>query len=380
MTTAVVIVGAGSGQRLGSALPKAFVPLAGKALLQHCVEELEKWDSSISLIVVVPDGWSEPARALTAGFPGDITIVAGGVTRTASVRRGVAALPKETSRVLIHDAARALVSREVFQRVTEALKEGSPAVIPCLPIVDTLVTRDEESGATGGGVDRDALAFVQTPQGFDAKLLIRAYGDVSGDFSDDAEVMRVAGHRVDSVAGESRGFKITYPDDLKRAEALLREHQTPRVGFAMDVHGFDDQSPLNLAGLLWPGEKGLAGHSDGDVVIHAIVDALLQAASLGDLGTHFGSDREEFLGASSTVFLQHALGLLTDAGFQVASVGVQIVGNTPKVGPRRLEAQEKLSSLVGAPVSVSATTSDGLGLTGRGEGIAAMATAVLTRL
>jgi len=207
MTTAVVIVGAGSGQRLGSALPKAFVPLAGKFSSSTAWKSWRSGDIPISLVVVVPDGWSEPARALTAGFPGDVTIVVGGATRTASVRHGVAALPVGTSRVLIHDAARALVSREVFQRVMEALKEGSPAAIPCLPIVDTLVTRDEESGATGGGVNRDALAFVQTPQGFDAKLLIKAYDDVSGDFSDDAEVMRVAGHRVDSVAGDEPRFQ-----------------------------------------------------------------------------------------------------------------------------------------------------------------------------
>jgi 2-C-methyl-D-erythritol 4-phosphate cytidylyltransferase/2-C-methyl-D-erythritol 2,4-cyclodiphosphate synthase len=145
----------------------------------------------------------------------------------------------------------------------------------------------------------------------------------------------------------------------------------------MDVHRYDESVPLVLAGMKWPGEPGLAGHSDGDVVIHAIVDAILQAAGLGDLGTHFGSDRAEFAGAKSRVFLDHALSLVTDAGYMVSSVGVQVIAQAPKIGPRRLEAETVLSELVGCPVSLTATTSDGLGFTGRGEGAAALATAVL---
>jgi len=364
---------------LGSSFPKAFVGLAGKPLLQHALEQAASWAIPHSVVVVVPEGWIEPARVLTSGLAQDTTVVVGGDTRTASVRNGLRVLPPGTTRVLIHDAARPLVSSDVFDRVLGSLELGSVAVIPVLPVVDTLVTRDSATGVTGGGVNREELAGVQTPQGFDSSLLLAAYESVTGDFTDDAEVMRSAGHRVDSVAGDSAGFKITYPQDLERAEGLLGRSHTPLVGFAMDVHAFDEESPLYLAGLLWPGEKGLSGHSDGDVVIHAIVDAILQAASLGDLGHHFGSDRPEFAGANSSVFVEHTARLLVEAGLVISSVGVQVVGNSPKLASRRLEAEQHLTTLVGAPVSLSATTTDGLGFTGRGEGIAALASVVLRR-
>ena len=378
MSTALVIVAAGSGQRFGSALPKAFVPLAHRPLVQHTLDMLAGWETPHSVVLVVPEGWVEPARALHHPVGTELIVVTGGDTRTQSVQHGLGALPEGTTHVLIHDAARPLVTSAVFDRVLDALVAGSSAVIPVVPVVDTLVHRDMTTGVTHGGVDRDQLAGVQTPQGFRADLLLKAYEEVSGDYTDDAEVMRVSGHIVDSVAGETLGFKVTYPEDLERAEAILGRLSGPLVGTAMDVHKFDSTSVLHLAGLVWPGEPGLSGHSDGDVVIHAIVDAILQAASLGDLGTHFGSDRPEFAGADSAVFLEHAKKLVADAGLEVSSVGVQIIGATPKVGPRREEAALHLTSLLGAPVSLTATTTDGLGFTGRGEGIAAIATAVLT--
>jgi 2-C-methyl-D-erythritol 4-phosphate cytidylyltransferase/2-C-methyl-D-erythritol 2,4-cyclodiphosphate synthase len=306
--------------------------------------------------------------------------VTGGATRTESVRRGVDALADDTDFVLIHDAARPLMPLAVFDRVLAALKAGSAAVIPTTPVVDTLVTQVRGTGKTEGGIDRDLLAGVQTPQGFPAEALQAAYRSVDGEFTDDAEIMRQAGHNVDSVPGDPQGFKITFPEDLARAEAVLGHSPVPRVGSALDVHAFDEASPLTLAGLEWPGEKGLSGHSDGDAVVHAIVDAILQAAGQGDLGHHFGTDRPEFAGASSQVFLKEALKIATQAGFRVSSVAVQIIGNRPKIGPRREEAQKHLSALVGSPVTLGATTTDGLGFTGRGEGIAASATAVLVPL
>ena len=377
MTTAVVLVAAGSGSRLGSPSPKAFVSLEGKTLLQHCVERLGEWSRPHTVVLVVPEGWQEPARALLTSSPG-ARVVTGGATRTASVRAGLAALGEDTDVVLIHDAARALMPLDVFDRVVEAVEAGAPGAIPHVLVVDTLVRISPETLITEGGPNRDELGGVQTPQGFVASKLIAAYEAVAGDFSDDAAVMREAGHDVVGVAGDVRGFKITYPEDLTRAASVLGASVTPLVGVAMDVHQFDENTPLRLAGLTWEGEKGLSGHSDGDVVLHAIVDAALQAARLGDLGEHFGVDRPEFAGADSSVFLSHALSLLHAQGLRVSSVGVQVIGNAPKIGPRRLEAQETLTALVGAPVALSATTTDGLGLTGRGEGVAAIATVVLS--
>ena len=377
MTTAVVLVAAGSGSRLGSPFPKAFVSLEGKTLLGHCVERLGDWSRPHTVVLVVPEGWQEPARALLTSSPG-VRVVTGGATRTASVRAGLAALGGDTEIVLIHDAARALMPVDVFDRVVEAIDAGAAGAIPHVPVVDTLVRINPETLMTEGGLNRDELGGVQTPQGFVASKLIAAYDEVSGDFSDDAAVMREAGHDVVGVAGDVQGFKITYPEDLTRAAGALGASIAPLVGVAMDVHQFDESAPLRLAGLSWEGEKGLSGHSDGDVVLHAIVDAALQAARLGDLGEHFGVDRVEFAGADSSVFLSHALSLLHAQGLRVSSVGVLVIGNAPKIGPRRREAQETLTALVGAPVALSATTTDGLGLTGRGEGVAAIATVVLS--
>ena len=379
MTTAVVIVAAGSGTRLGSNQPKAFVPLAGATLLEQCVRGVQAWSRPFSLVVVAPPGWETPARQLLASH-GDLTIVTGGETRTDSVRAGLGALPTGTTTVLIHDAARALAPVAVFDRVLEALTSGAQGVVPQIPVVDTLISVDRSSMTTGDTVDRSVLGAVQTPQGFQAALLIAAYEAIEGDFTDDAAVLRAAGHDVIAVDGDAMSFKITYPADLQRAASVLGGPGGHRVGTAVDVHQFDKDVPLTLAGLVWPGEDGLAGHSDGDVVIHAIVDAILQAAGLGDLGTHFGANRPEFDGANSRVFLEHALGLVRDAGYVVSSVGVQVVAQKPKIGPRRLEAEGVLSELVGCPVALSATTSDGLGFTGRGEGAAALATAVLVAI
>jgi 2-C-methyl-D-erythritol 4-phosphate cytidylyltransferase/2-C-methyl-D-erythritol 2,4-cyclodiphosphate synthase len=390
VTTAVVIVAAGSGTRLGHRTPKAFTAVAGSSMLERCVDVLNHWSADCSVVVVVPKGWEQPAQELLAHSTKPLTVVAGGAERTDSVRAGLAAVDSRAKYVLIHDAARALMPMDVFDRVLETLRSGHVGVIPQLPVVDTLVTIEAvpapsataltEVMLTGQAVDRSVLGAVQTPQGFDAQHLLAAYASVSGDFTDDAAVMREAGHQVVAVVGDPQGFKITYPEDLRRAEMLVTGGASHRVGTALDVHQFDAAGVLRLAGLDWPGEKGLTGHSDGDVVIHAIVDALLQAAGLGDLGTHFGSDRPEFEGANSQVFLDHALTLVREAGFRVDSVGVQVIANSPKIGPRRAEAQQHLTRLVGAPVALSATTTDGLGLTGRGEGAAALATAVLSAL
>jgi 2-C-methyl-D-erythritol 4-phosphate cytidylyltransferase/2-C-methyl-D-erythritol 2,4-cyclodiphosphate synthase len=220
---------------------------------------------------------------------------------------------------------------------------------------------------------------VQTPQGFPRAALDAVYAQAIDDHTDDAALFAAAGHAVSTVAGDERSLKITTAEDLHRAELLLGPDWRitgGRGGVGYDVHAYDATRPLRLGGLDWPGEPGLSGHSDGDAVLHAIVDALLSAAGLGDIGSNFGTDRPEYAGAASTVFLAETLRRVDGAGFEVAQVAVQVVGAHPKIGSRRAELERNLGGLVGAPVSVTATTSDRLGFTGE-QGLGAIATALL---
>ena len=382
MSISVIVVAAGSGERLGATRPKAFVDVAGKTLLEHSLEALDQVPHDMQVVVVAPEKWLGAAEDLGAralASRHSLRVVAGGVTRSDSVRAGLRVLAEEVSIVLIHDAARALCPPEVFTRVIDALRSGARAVIPTIEVVDTLSPIDHHTGVTGPAVDRSALASVQTPQGFQKDVITQAHEAFPDNATDDAEIARRAGHDVLSVPGDARAFKITHLADLERAQHVLSPRDDLRVGIAADVHAYDNNSPLWLGGVHWPGEPGLSGHSDGDVVLHVICDALLQAASLGDMGTLFGVSRPEFEGASSRVFLDHVLERLAEEGFGIRSISCQMIANTPRFAGRREEVSTLLSQMVGAPVHVASTTSDGLGFTGRGEGIAAVAVALLAR-
>ena len=260
--------------------------------------------------------------------------------------------------------------------------------MPGLPVVDTL-KRIDETQQILGTVDRSVLTAVQTPQGFPRAMLDAAFAwaatlpgtDAAGQgLTDDAALVAAAGDPVSVIAGDPLAFKVTTAWDLRRAELLLGEKTAaldPRVGTGVDVHAFDDTSELWLAGVHWPGERGLSGHSDGDAAVHAICDALLAAAGLGDIGQVFGTADPRLTDAHGEVFLTETLRLITAAGYRVGNVTVQVIGNRPKLAPRRAEAEQLLAGILHAPVSVSATTTDALGFTGRGEGIAALATAVI---
>jgi len=382
---AIVVVAAGSGARLGHSEPKAFVELRGATILERALRGVFDSSEPAQVIVVAPKARVAAARRIVelagGAASGDATVVVGGPTRQASVAAGLAALDDDVEVVLVHDAARALTTAELFDRVARAVVPGT-GVIPALPVTDT-IKRIDAHEVVVDTVDRSELVHVQTPQGFPRAELVAAYAAADGDYTDDAALFSAAGHRVAVIEGESRGFKITTPWDLHRAENLLSQASghamALRTGIGLDVHAFDDGSPLWLGGLYWPDEPGLAGHSDGDAVIHAICDALLSAAGLGDLGARFGSDDERLRDAASELFLHETLSLVVGAGFAVVNVAVQVVANRPKVSVRRDEIEARLGELVGAPVSVSATTTDGLGFTGRGEGISALATALLTR-
>ncbi|TPX05240.1 2-C-methyl-D-erythritol 2,4-cyclodiphosphate synthase, partial [Schumannella luteola] len=263
-------------------------------------------------------------------------------------------------------------------RVASVVLEGGGAgVIPASPVVDTVKRVDGDRVVEA--VDRSDLVHVQTPQGFPRDALVAAYAAAGEDYTDDAALFAAAGGAVVTVPGEPRAFKITTPWDLNRAEHLLDAGARIRTGVGVDAHRYDDAVPLWLGGVYFPDEPGLDGHSDGDAVIHAICDALLSAAGLGDIGSRFGSAAPEFAGAPSEVFLRETLALVEGAGFRVGNVVVQIIANRPRVSARRLEMEARLGELVGAPVSVAGTTSDGLGFTGRGEGLVAIANALLAR-
>lgn len=392
---AVIVVAAGSGTRLGLAEPKAFVSLGGRPMLAHALDGVFALREAVQLIVVAPDAELERARAIVAASAGPAvgytSVVVGGASRQLSVAAGLAAVAPGVAVVLVHDAARALTPSSQFEAVIAAVRARRAAVIPALPVVDT-IKRVDASGLVQQTVDRSQLAAVQTPQGFVRTELDQAYFDPSADFTDDAALLQSFGHSVGTVTGDERAFKITTAWDLARAERLLAEmnasagvRAVPLVGTGVDVHAFAPESAeegaeapeLWIAGLHWPGQGGLSGHSDGDVAVHAVCDALLAAAGLGDIGGIFGTDDPRLAGAHGEVFLRETRRLVEAAGLRIGNVSVQLLGNRPKLSPRRLEAEALLGGILGAPVSIAATTTDGLGFTGRGDGVAAIATALL---
>lgn len=387
--TAVIVVAAGSGVRLGSGGPKAFVGIDEHTILRHALRGVFAGPLAQVIVVAPADrlGDAQTDAVEAAGGHRDlVTVVAGGGTRQESVRAGLAALWADVEIVLVHDAARALTPASVFERVVAAVRAGRDAVIPALPVVDTLkrVAADTVTAL----VDRAELAAAQTPQGFRRDVLDAAYERAGEEYTDDAALVQAAGFPVYTVTGDERAFKITTPGDLDRARHLAAPVPAatvsldapavlPRVGVGTDVHAFGGDGTLWLAGLEWPGEQALHGHSDGDAVAHAIVDAVLAAAGLGDIGTHFGTDKPEYAGAHAEAFLTRTRAILGEAGWTVGNVSVQVQANRPRFAARRAEAEAVLSAALGAPVAVSATTTDGLGFTGTGDGVAAFAVALV---
>ena len=378
---------AGSGTRLGRPEPKAFVAVAGRSILERSLETVFSLADPAQVIVVAPVAMLDDARTIAervaGAASGYLSVVAGGDTRQQSVAAGLTVVGPEVRTVLVHDAARAFTPVEQFEAVIAAVESTGGGVIPGLAVADTIKQTDW-TGRVERTLDRSELVAVQTPQGFPRALLDSSYAIATTDHTDDAAVFAAAGHPVTVVDGDDLAFKITTPWDLRKAEALVAPVSTgsttgggSRVGTGVDVHAFDESRPLWLGGVYWPDEPGLAGHSDGDAVCHAICDALLSAAGLGDIGSRFGTADSRFVEAHGDVFIAETLEIVRGADFIVGNVAVQVVSNRPKIAPRRVELEGVLSDLIGAPVSVSATTTDGLGFTGRGEGITALATALL---
>jgi 2-C-methyl-D-erythritol 4-phosphate cytidylyltransferase / 2-C-methyl-D-erythritol 2,4-cyclodiphosphate synthase len=369
---AAIIAAGGSGERFGAAIPKALIQLGDRTLLEHCISSLSAVADEI--VVSAPAGYEDQIRALVGT---EITVVTGGATRSESVRLGLAAI-NGADFVLVHDAARALASRELASRVVAALKAGDVAVIPALPEVDTVKVIDAH-GYVSSTPDRTSLRRVQTPQGFTYSVLKKSH-EASGDATDDAALVADAGHKVRVIEGEERALKITTPHDLATALQFMGNAQSFSTGVGVDAHAFGQGRELWLAGLHWPDEVGVDGHSDGDVAAHAICDALFAATGLGDLGSNFGTSRPEYAGASGSKLLKETYLLISNAGFSISHVSVQIIGNRPRIGARRVEAIATISAaLGGAEVAILATTTDGMGLTGEGKGIAAIASALVIK-
>jgi 2-C-methyl-D-erythritol 4-phosphate cytidylyltransferase/2-C-methyl-D-erythritol 2,4-cyclodiphosphate synthase len=373
-----IIVAAGRGTRAGTGLPKQWRQLGGQSVLAHTLDAFRSAGIDRLALVLHPE---DMARADGLDLTG-VTLVAGGAERTASVRAALeimAGNPPE--KVLIHDGARPLVSAEVISEVIAALARA-PAAAPALPVVDALWRGVD--GQVVEAVARAGLFRAQTPQGFAFEAILRAHRAHQGAAADDVEIARAAGLAVAITQGSEDNLKLTHPQDFVRAETILATRQESAMNISLgngyDVHRFGPGEGCWLCGVLVAHDRALIGHSDADVGMHALTDAIYGALAEGDIGRHFPPSDPQWKGAASHVFLRHAVDLAQARGFRIGNCDVTLVCERPKIGPHATAMQEALAGIMGCDatlVSVKATTSERLGFTGREEGIAALATVCL---
>ncbi len=373
MSTLVVIVAAGRGTRAGGGVPKQWRNLDGRPVLAHTVAAF----AGLPLILVIHPDDRAQAEAL---FPGT-ELVEGGASRAASVRNAlVAARGRGFARVLIHDGARPFVTPALTARLVAALDTATGAA-PALPVTDALW--HGRGGLVGGARPREGLFRAQTPQAFRFEPILAAHLAHGADAADDVEVALAAGLDVAIVEGEEENLKLTFPGDFDRGDKLLRNRRMDlRMGNGYDVHAFTTGDHVWLCGVKIPHSRGLLGHSDADVGMHALTDAIYGALAAGDIGRHFPPSDPQWRGAASHVFLSHAIGLAREQGFELSNCDVTLVCERPKIGPHATEMRAELARILGIEsgrISVKATTSERLGFTGREEGIAALATALLVQ-
>ncbi len=377
-----VVVAAGRGVRMGAAVNKVLLPLCGEPVIRHAVRAFCEADEIDGVVVVASADETEQMRAALCGIEKVCAIVPGGLTRQESVKNGLDALPKEARIALVHDGARPLISRELIARCIRQTEDCGSAVV-CTPVTDTV--KVEKDGCVVRTLDRSQLRAVQTPQCFFAGELKAAYEAAARDgvsVTDDASVMEHARHSVHLLESSEVNFKLTTPEDLRRAEDIIGERKfmqrLPRTGFGYDVHKLVSGRRLILCGKEIPWEKGLDGHSDADVAVHAMMDALLGAACLGDIGRLYPDNDPAFEGADSMKLLADVLRRVKDAGYAVVHADVTIVAQKPKLMPYMDEMRCNLeNAMAGAQVNVKATTTERLGFEGRGEGISAQAVATI---
>ncbi|WP_170366099.1 bifunctional 2-C-methyl-D-erythritol 4-phosphate cytidylyltransferase/2-C-methyl-D-erythritol 2,4-cyclodiphosphate synthase [Ruegeria arenilitoris] len=375
MTTAAIIVAAGRGLRAGGGQPKQWRPLSGRRVADWTIERIK---AQVPLVVLVlsaddPEAWTEFADS-------GLILAPGGADRAESVRNGLQALAdRGVSKVLIHDVARPCVSARVIGDVLAAL-DTHAAAAPGLPVTDALWTGADDQ--VTGTRDRAGLFAAQTPQGFRYDAIVAAHAVYPGGAADDVEVARAAGINVAIVPGDADNLKITRPEDFARAERILRSDMDVRLGNGYDVHRFGPGDHVILCGVEVPHDRGLQGHSDADVGMHAVTDAIYGALAQGDIGQHFPPSDPQWKGAASEIFLRHAVDLATRMGFRISNIDCTLVCEYPKIGPHAAAMRQKISEIMELEadrVSIKATTSERLGFTGRKEGIAAIATACLVK-
>lgn len=375
-----LIVAAGQGSRAGGEIPKQFRMIAGKTVLAHAYDALAAHGGMEAIHIVLADGQEAVARSLLGVRAA--SLVTGADNRRGSVRAGLEAIAAAggADMVLVHDAARPFLPGPVIDRLLAAL-EGAEGAIPALPVADTLVRGAAD--VMGSGVDRADLHRVQTPQAFRFDPILAAHRgwDERLEATDDAQILLAWGHDVILVQGDERLEKLTYPQDFARAEMQHAAPRSTRVGMGYDVHRLAPNEELWLAGILVPHDRGLAGHSDADVALHAIVDAMLGALAEGDIGSHFPPSDAQWRGASSDRFLAYARDRVAARDGRIEHIDLTIICEAPKIGPHRDAMRARIAEILAVPVdrvSVKATTTERLGFAGRREGIAAQAVATLS--
>lgn len=381
MRTFAVLLAAGRGERFGS--DKLATNLCGKPLWRWSFDTLISHPEIEGVGVVRHPGEVEATleQAMGAAF-----VVAGGRDRQTSSRIGCEAVPDWADAIIVHDAARSLIPADVIGRVVAGIEAhgAAAASIPCVDTLRTVAGEVSNIPHPQAVIDRSSVAAMQTPQGARKEWLLGAHREAKQLYTDEMALLEASGHRVELVEGDPRNLKVTTPADLELIRAMLGAVET-RAGIGYDVHRFshDPARTLMLGCVHFQGERGLEGHSDADVIIHASVDAILGAAALGDIGQHFPPEDERWRNENSSTFLLHAIALLSGQGWEICNLDVTVIAERPKIAPRAAEIRESMARTIGVNadrISVKATTNEGLGSIGRGEGIAAFATATIRRM
>lgn len=375
MSTWSILLSGGSGSRMGCAGNKTLLPLLGESAVCHALRTLKRHCQGV-VMVIRPQDESDVLSALSQSSLSVDRIVYGGADRQQSVYNGLTALPEDCDIVLVHDGVRPLIDDQTVQNVIQSvIAHGSG--IASTPVTDTFKQVDADNVAVATP-DRNFLRAVQTPQGFKKDLLLRAHREVSERCTDDAALVSALGVAVHLCEGSRRNIKLTTPEDIQMAEHYL--HVFPRIGHGYDAHRLVEGRKLILGGVDIPYEKGLLGHSDADVLLHAITDALLGAAALGDIGKHFPDSDPKYKGISSLLLLEEAVKLLHEKGFEPLNIDATVLCQRPKLAPHILTMRENIARACHLPldcVSVKATTTEGMGFEGEGSGISTHAVALL---